>query len=58
MKRLITILVVTLVIVSASMITNVHAFSESEESIIERMCKRAEEADKLTRSIIKWIKAD
>lgn len=58
MKKTIAIVAMTLVIVSASMTTNVYAFSNSEERAIERMCEKAEAEDNLIKAIIKWIKAD
>ena len=56
MKRILAAIVVATLIISAT--PNVYAFSKSEENAIERQCKRVENAYKLTRSIIKWIKAD
>lgn len=56
MKKFMVAIMLAIVIVSTPV--TVYAFTDSQEDAIERMCKKAEEADKLVRSIIRWIKAD
>ena len=61
MKRVITIIVLTLVITSVAMTTDTYAFTKAQEKAIERQCKKAKgwyDNIKLRRAIIRWLKAD